>query len=98
MKLIPTVTGLCGGISGSCDDPYWQNNNFGDWDVDLQAKTLLKKKMTIDIKSMSAGTHGEAQLSYNNFMSQVITEIVGIPMYPFSFEVYYFLKIPRKNP
>ena len=51
----------------------------------------------IEIKAMSAGTHGEAQLSYNNFMSQ-ITAIVGIPMYPFSFEVYYFLKIPRKNP
>ena len=50
----------------------------------------------IKIKAMSAGTHGEAQLSYNNFMSQVITEIVGIPMYPF--EVYYFVKIPRKNP
>lgn len=47
---------------------------------------------------MSAGTHGEVQLSYNNFMSQVITEIVGIPIYPFSFEVYYFLKIPCKNP
>ena len=54
--------------------------------------------MMIEIKAMSAGTHGEAQLSYNNFMSQVINEIVGIPMYPFSFEVYYFLKIPRKNP
>lgn len=57
-----------------------------------------KKKVTIEIKAMSAGTHGEAQLSHNYFMSLVITEIIGIPIYPFSFEVYYFLKIPCKNP
>lgn len=56
----------------------------------MQAKTSLKKKMMIEIKAMSAGTHGEAQLSYNNFMSQVITEIVGIPMYPFLLKYIIF--------
>ena len=54
--------------------------------------------MMIEIKAMSAGTHGEAQLSYNNFMPQVISEIVGIPIYAFFFYVYYLLKIPRTNP